>query len=155
MGNEARWWVRARGALGCAAIAGLGMGCSTNPLVGTWSTAFTVGSSTLTDTLDLSSDGTLSVAISNGSPSCSGAWDVAGLTWTATAASGADSGTIAVSGTPDCTGSITCGAVSVSCAEENLEFKAGSCTYTLSSDDDTLALTACTGTPDGTFTRQD
>ena len=51
-----------------------------------------------------------------------------------------------------CTGSITCGAVSLSCTGDQ-GLKAGSCTYALSNGNDTLALTACSGTSDVTLTR--
>jgi hypothetical protein len=48
---------------------------------------------------------------------------------------------------------ITCGAVSFSCSGNGNQFKAGSCTYALSNNDNTLALTGCSGTSDATLTR--
>jgi hypothetical protein len=88
----------------------------------------------------------VSVAATGGS--CSGSWDATGYSWAATANS------ITFSGTPTCTGSITCGALSLSCAGQSQALKVGSCTYSLSNGNDTLALTACTGTSDLTLTRQ-
>lgn len=130
------------------ALAVGGTGCSNSPLDGAWTTATTVGGVTFTETFQVNGDGTLSVTESASSASCSGSWTATGYSWAATASS------VTFSGTPTCTGSITCGAVSVSCSSDQ-GLKAGSCTYTLSNDDDTLALTACSGTSDVTLTRAD
>ncbi len=129
-----------------AALAALGMGCSHNPLVGTWVSAYTVGTVTVTETIEVNADGTLVVnAVGSGS-GCTGAEAVTGYEWAATSSS------VTFSGTPACTGGITCGPVTVDCSG-NQGFKAGSCTYALSNNDDTLALTACSGTNDLTLTR--
>jgi len=133
--------------LGSLALALVGMGCSSSPLDGTWSAASTVGTFTATETVDVSSGGTLTVAVSAMSASCSGAWNTTGYEWAATATE------ITISGTPVCTGSITCGALSLSCSGTS-QVKVGSCAYALSNGNDTLALTACTGTSDVTFTRE-
>ena len=129
-----------------AALAILGMGCSHNPLVGTWNTAFTALGITGTTSIVVSSDGTMVVDVNGSGASCTGASTTTGYAWAATGAS------ITFSGTPVCTGGITCGNLSLSCSG-NQAFKAGSCTYALSNNDDTLALTGCTGTTDATYTR--
>jgi hypothetical protein len=141
--------VHTRGLLASAALAVVGMGCSSNPLVGTWAAASTAGTLTTTETVDVSGNGSLSVKVSAMGTSCSGSWSTTGYMWAATSTS------ITVSGTPDCTGSIACGALSLSCTRGKGEaLGAGACTYTLSNGDDTLALTACTGIADVTFTRE-
>jgi hypothetical protein len=127
-------------------LAVLGMGCSHNPLVGSWSTAATVGTFTGTETYEINADGTVVWTASGAGSSCTGAWTVTGYTWTATSSS------IAFSGTPVCNGALTCGALSLSCSGAG-QLKAGSCTYALSNNDDTLALTGCSGTSDVTLTR--
>ncbi len=134
---------------GLVAVALAGTGCSSNPLDGTWSTAFTVLTFTGTETIDVSSDGTLKVTVTSASASCSGTEVTTGYQWAATASS------ITFSGTPACTGSITCGALSLDCSKSGSSFTAGSCTYTLSDSNDTLALTACSGTSDATYIRAD
>jgi hypothetical protein len=131
-----------------AALALASAGCSSNPLDGTWSVASTFGTFTATQTVDISSGGSLTVTYTATSSSCSGTLTNTGYQWAATASS------ITFSGTPVCTGSITCGALSLSCTEAS-SFKAGSCTYALSDDNDTLALTACSGTSDTTYIRAD
>src|ERR1700761_1236928 len=130
-----------------AALATSGIGCSSgssSPLVGTWSTAATVAGFTVTETLVVNGDQTLSATTTANSTSCSGSWTATGYAWAATASS------VTFSGTPTCTGSITCGNVSVSCSGNDQAFKDGSCTYALSNNDDTLALTGCSGTSDAT-----
>jgi hypothetical protein len=129
-------------------LAAVGVGCSSNPLDGTWTTANTVLTVTLTETIEVNGDGTLTVSDTASSASCSGSWTTTGYAWAATASS------ITFSGTPTCTGSITCGPLSLSCAG-NQGLTAGSCTYALSNANDTLALTACSGTSDLTLTRAD
>jgi hypothetical protein len=134
-----------------ATLAMLGAGCSSgsnSPLVGTWAAATTVGTFTGTKTLQVNGDGSLGVTESATSTSCSGSWVTTGYSWAATATA------VTFSGTPVCTGSITCGAVSLSCSGSTQALAAGACNYTLSAGDDTLALTGCTGTSDGTFTRE-
>jgi hypothetical protein len=148
MAEKGRSTVHTRGLLATAALAVVGTGCNNNPLVGNWATAGTFGTLTVTETVDVSGDGTLSVKVSGMSASCSGAWTTTGYTWAATATE------ITLSGKPACTGSITCGALSLSCSGGmNTALSTGSCTYALSNNDDTLALTACTGISNGTFTR--
>ena len=139
--------VQARALLALSALALIGMGCSSNPLDGSWITASTVGTFTTTETVEVNSDGTLSVAVTATSSSCSGASNTTGYQWAATATE------ITVSGTPVCTGSITCGALTLACTGATGTVKNGSCTYALSSGNDTLALTACTGITATTFTR--
>jgi hypothetical protein len=149
MAEKSHSAVHTRGLLATAALAVVGMGCNSNPLVGKWATASTVGTFTATETVDVSGNGTLSVNVSGMSASCSGSWSTTGYMWAATSSS------ITVSGTPVCTGSITCGALSLSCSGgKGTGLSAGSCTYAFSNNDDTLALTACSGTSDVTFTRE-
>ena len=128
-------------AVGCSGSSG-----SSNPIVGTWTTADTVGTATFTETVDLNADGTLVVTLTAASASCSGTETTTGYTWAATAAS------ITISGTPACSGAITCGTLSDACSDST-SLKSAACTYTLSNNNDTLALTACTGIDDLTFTR--
>ena len=135
-----------------ATIAVLAVGCggsssgSSNPLVGKWTTAKSVGTVTVTETVNLNANGTLVVQVTAASATCSGTETTTGFAWAATAAS------ITFSGTADCTGAITCGTVSVACSDST-GVKASACTYALSNNNDTLALTACTGIDDATFTR--
>ncbi len=128
-----------------AALAALGMGCSHNPLVGTWVSAYTVAGITITETIEVDGDGTL-IVNAVGSGSCTGMEATTGYEWAATSTS------VTFSGMPVCTGGVTCGPLTYDCTG-NQGFKAGSCTYALSNNDDTLALTACSGTNDLTLTR--
>ncbi len=139
--------VPARALLASAALALAGIGCSSNPLDGTWSTATTIGTLTVTETVDVESGGSLSVTWSGTSATCSGAWTTSGYQWAATPTE------VTISGTPSCSGAITCGAVSINCSGDTGGVKAGSCTYALTDGNDTLALTACSGPSDVTFTR--
>jgi len=118
-----------------------------NPLVGSWTTATTSGMTTYTETVDVSPDGSLSVSLTTGGASCSGTLTNTGYTWTSTAT------TVTVSGTATCSGSITCGALSYDCSASKPGVTAGSCDYSLTNGNDTLALTGCTGISNATFTR--
>jgi hypothetical protein len=121
------------------ALAILGMGCSHDPLVGTWSKSLMVLTFTGSQSYEVNANGTIVVNTSVASSSCTGSWVTTGYTWAATANS------ITFSGTPTCTGQLTCGTVSVACSNNN-QLQAGSCTYALSNNDDTLTLTNCSGT---------
>lgn len=135
------------GALAVAMTSTMGMGCSHNPLVGTWTTAFTTLGFTGTTSYEVNGDGTIVVTQVGSSSSCSGSSVTTGYQWAATDSS------ITFSGTPVCNGSITCGSVSLSCSGTSGGLQAGSCAYALSNNDDTLALTSCSGTNDVTLTR--
>ena len=130
-----------------AVLAAVGMGCgsgSSNPLVGRWTVASSAGGETTQTTDELNSDGTL-VVTSTGSGACTGTETVTGLQWAATSSS------VTFSGTGTCSGGITCGPFSINCA--SMQSYAGSCTYALSNNDDTLTLTNCTGTSNNTLIR--
>ncbi len=142
--GRTRWSLAAAGAL-----AVLGAGCSSDPLVGTWATSFTYLGTTGTSTYQVNGDGTLAYTLSGSGSTCSGSMTWSGYTWTSTGTS------VAFAGVPQCSGSFTCGAFSLNCtAGSSQALKAGSCSYALSNNDDTLALTSCSGTSDVTLTRE-
>jgi hypothetical protein len=121
------------------------------PLVGTWGTTLSAGGLALTLDLDLNGDDTgaaISVSGSPGGVSCSGSISLTGYTWTSTAT------TISLSGgPPQCSGSITCGGQTADCTSfTGVSLPLGMCTYTLSSDDNTLTLTCPTDAGPGTPT---
>ena len=118
-----------------------------NPLVGSWTTAVTSGSSTRTETVTVNADGTLSVALTTGGGSCSGTLTYDGYAWTSTATS------VTITGSGSCAGTITCGSLTYDCSTATKGVTAGTCTYALSNGNDTLALTGCSGISDATFTR--
>ncbi len=82
-------------------------GCGGSPLIGRWSR--TQGAGTLQQKLTVSfnADGTVGATIA-GMGDCSGALDISGARWTATAAQ------VTTTGTTQCSGSITCMAMGVS-----------------------------------------
>jgi hypothetical protein len=132
--------------LALVALAAAGMGCgNSNPLVGSWTEAASVGGQTTQTTYEVNGDGTLDVT-STGSGACTGTVTTTGLQWASTSTS------ITFSGTGTCSGNVTCGAVTINCAGNQTSY-AGSCTYTLSNNNDTLALTNCSGTTDKTLIR--
>jgi hypothetical protein len=135
-----------------AMVSLLGAACSSsgssNPLVGTWSSASTTGATTVTETVDIHGDGSLSVTQTAQGASCTGSVTSTGFSWSSTAT------TVSVTGSASCTGSITCGAISFDCADAAHSLTSGTCTYALSDGNDTFALTGCTGISDATFTRQ-
>ena len=139
--------------LAAAALAVLGAGCggggidAGNPLVGSWETAFSSAGITGTETYQVNADGTLSYSLS-ASGTCSGSLTWSGYLWSSTATS------VAFSGTPVCSGSATCGALTYSCSlAMSAAPTSGACDYALSNGDDTLALTNCTGTSNVTLLR--
>jgi hypothetical protein len=129
------------------ALVVLGMGCSHNPLVGTWTQPVMVATFSGTESFEVNGDGTLVVLVQGAGSSCSGTWTYSGYSWASTASS------VTWSGTPMCTGSLTCGNVTVACSSNTSQLQAGSCTYALSSDDNTLTLTGCTGMSNATLIR--
>lgn len=141
--GRTRWSLTAAGVL-----AVLGAGCgSGDPLVGSWATAFSTLGIVGTQTYEVSSNGTLSYTLT-GSGTCSGTLTWSGYMWAATATS------VTFSGVPQCSGTATCGGFSFDCAKANsVAPQSGACTYQLSDNDDTLALTSCTGTSDVTLIR--
>jgi hypothetical protein len=123
------------------------MGCgsgSSNPLVGSWAEASSVAGETTQTTYELNGDGTV-VVTATGSGLCTGTETVTGLQWAATSSS------VTFSGTGMCSGGVTCGPLTFNCS--GAQSYAGACTYALSSNNDTLALTGCTGTSDKTLIR--
>ena len=133
--------------LALAALAAAGMGCgggSSNPLVGSWTQASSAGGQTTQTTYEVNGDGTV-VVTTTGSGSCTGTETVTGLQWAATASE------VTFSGTGTCSGGLTCGAITISCASNTTY--SGACTYALSNNDDTLTLSACTGTSNTTLIR--
>lgn len=143
---------RSWGLLASTAIAVVGTGCggggSSNPLVGEWTRAVTSGTTTITETIHVNSDGSLSYTLTGSSSGCSGSQTYTGFTWAATSSS------VTVSGTAACSGTITCGTVSVACSTTASGVSNGSCTYSLIANDDTLTLSQCTSkTNDGAYTR--
>ena len=148
MAKQVRSTAYVQGLLAAGVLAMMGTGCSSNPLDGTWITAGTLAGVTVTDNVIVDGDGTLSVK-STASGSCTGTEEWTGYSWAATSTS------VTFSGTATCSGAFTCGAVSVNCSgSTDPPLKTGSCTYAISDDNDTLALTACSGTADATLTRQ-
>lgn len=129
-----------------AALAILGLGCSSDPLVGTWTRSYVTFGITITEDYVVSGDGTLGMH-GTGAGSCTGAEDITGYTWAATASS------VTFSGTPACTGGLTCGAVTFACDAQSAGLKAGSCTYAFSNENNTLTLSSCSGVSDMVLTR--
>jgi hypothetical protein len=137
---------------GCGAASSLpggesgGGGSGGNPLDGTWTAPLDSEGTIGTDTLTLSADGTAietTFITSTQGVSCSGAVQLTGAVWTATAT------TITLSGGA-CTGGLTCAGMGVPCMAATTT--PPTCGYTLSDGDDTLVIT-CQGTTI-TFTRQ-
>jgi hypothetical protein len=123
-------------------------GCAGNPLVGTWDgpSTTTLGT-TFHSEVALNGDGTLTYSLV-GAGSCNGSLVYTGYSWAS------DAVTMTFSGTPSCSGAITCGSVSFGCAQ-NQQSTLGACTYVLSSDANTLTTTNCTnGSLNTTWTRK-
>ena len=124
-------------------------GCAGNPLVGTWDGPAT---STLGTTyhaeVDIKGDGTLTYSLI-GAGSCNGTLLYTGYSWTS------DATTITFSGTPACSGSLTCGSVTVDCSKAQQSSTLGACGYVLSNGSDTLTTSSCsTASLDTTWTRK-
>jgi hypothetical protein len=140
-------------ALMLAAFAIFDTGCGGGSSIdGTWVYSTKMDGLTVSGVLDFESDGSLTeTATVSG---CKGTMTTTGITWTSTAT------TLTGSGTPSCTGSLSCtidGFTSdVSCADVKTMSLGGTCNYTMSNGDDTLNISGCdTGTAgDMTLTRQ-
>jgi hypothetical protein len=111
-------------------------------LVATWAATSSQGGAMSTETIDLNGDGTASLGVSISGSSqgiqCMGSLSFTGFTWTSTAT------TISLTAdNPKCSGSIACDGVTLfDCTTlPPSPQKTGTCSYTLSSDDDTLSLT--------------
>lgn len=123
-------------------------GCAGNPLVGTWDGPST---STLGTTyhaeVEIKGDGTLTYSLI-GTGSCNGTLLYTGYSWVS------DATTLTFSGTPTCTGSLTCGALSIDCSKANQSSTLGVCDYIVSNTNDALVTSNCTnGSLDTTWTR--
>ena len=123
-------------------------GCAGNPLVGAWDGPSTTAlGTTYHAEVDMKGDGTLTYSLI-GTGSCNGTLLYTGYTWAS------DAVTLTFSGTPTCTGTLTCGALSIDCSKANQTSTLGACTYILSNADDTLTTTSCTNASlDTTWTR--
>jgi hypothetical protein len=143
-----------KAAFTAASLFALG-GCAGNPLVGTWVATQNSGGLNGTITLTLSGDGSASsvVQITGGEVmgtqiTCTGAGVMnAGYRWTSTAT------TIAVTGTPMCSGSVTCMVAGMS-TEINCAAMMGmgmsnnqleNAMYTLSNNNNTLSISSTSG----------
>jgi hypothetical protein len=138
------------------ALAVLGAGCSSggpeagNPLTGTWQAAVNTAAYSGTVAVTLAADGTFTEDVTATKVlgvSCSGTETTTGLTWSSTGT------TLTVGGQAACSGSFTCGATTAACSSST-GLTAGTCSYTLSSNNGTLTLSSCTNpVADITFTR--
>jgi hypothetical protein len=145
---DARWFA--------AALAVLGAGCGSNgfaagnPLQGAWLASINDVTFTGTATVTLGADGSVTEALTAMKIAlvpCSGTETTTGLTWSSTGT------TITVGGQSTCMGAFTCGPASVACSSA-MSLQAGTCTYALTNNNDTLTLTSCTDPRfDLTFTR--
>lgn len=121
--------------------------CGGSPLDGTWDgpSTTTLGT-TYHAEVALNGDGTLTYSLI-GSGSCNGTLLYTGYTWAS------DNVTLTFSGTPTCTGSINCGAISFNCQQAQ-QSTLGACDYVLTNSNDTLTATNCsTSSLDTTWTR--
>jgi hypothetical protein len=110
-----------------------------SPIVGVWAGSVSQGSVMEQDTLTFSGDGTFEATLtfSQGGSTCTGTWQVTG-TWTATAT------TISIL-QETCTAQTECMGVAPSGCDGNPAPSESPCTYTLSSDDETLVITCPNG----------
>lgn len=123
-------------------------GCAGSPLVGTWDGPSTTSlGTTYHAEVDFKGDDTLTYSLI-GSGSCNGTLLYSGYTWSA------DSKTLTFSGTPTCSGAITCGALSYDCSKAAQSSTLGACDWAVSSDGNTLTTTNCTtGSLNTTWTK--
>lgn len=138
-------------------------GCGGSPLIGRWTTTNSAGGSSSTGTLSLNGDGTASLFIqltggmSMGTTiTCSGPGiTLTGHQWAATPTM------LTISGTPACSGMITClsgaNSFNITCAQLTnmmgmMTSANGSYAYALSNNNDTLTLTGPGGAP-GAYVR--
>src|SRR4051794_36467010 len=98
------------------------VGCSSNPLVGTWDgpTSNTLGAELHAEVKFDPSTVSYSLV---GSGTCSGTLTYAGYSWLS------DAVTLTFSGTPTCSGAVTCGALKVDCGQTTQSSTLGACTY--------------------------
>ncbi|HEY1954359.1 MAG TPA: hypothetical protein VGH28_02075 [Polyangiaceae bacterium] len=122
--------------------------CSGNPLDGTWDGPSTsVLGTTYHAEVEMNGDATLSYSLV-GTGSCNGTLLYTGYTWAS------DAVLLTFSGTPTCTGAITCGALSYDCSAAGQASALGSCDYVFSNGNDTLTTSGCTNaTLNTTWTR--
>lgn len=126
------------------------VGCASSPLVGTWDgpSTTTLGTTSHAEVV-LDGNGTLTYALV-GSGSCNGTLLYSGYTWAS------DAVTLTFSGTPTCSGMVTCGALSFGCGQSTLSSALGACTYVLSNGNQTLTTTGCTnGNLNASWSRAD
>jgi hypothetical protein len=125
------------------------VGCAGNPIIGTWDgPATTTLGTTYHAEVAINGDNTLTYSLI-GIGSCSGTLLYTGYTWAS------DAVTLTFSGTPTCTGALTCGAISIDCSKQTQSSTLGSCTYIMSNANDTLTTQNCTNTNvDATWTRK-
>lgn len=106
-----------RSLVAMAALTALG-GCGGSPLIGRWSRTQGTGTLQQKFTLSFNADGTVGGTVA-GMGDCSGAIDITGARWTATASQ------VTTTGTTQCSGSITCmsmgQSVTIDCSTANTQ----------------------------------
>ncbi len=124
-------------------------GCAAASLVGVWNgPATTVLGTTIIGSVDLATGGTATYTL-EGSGTCNGSLVYAGYGWIA------DATAITFSGTPTCSGTVTCGTLTFGCGQTTLSSTLGICDYSLAAGGDTLVTTNCTNASlDQTWTRE-
>jgi hypothetical protein len=129
-----------------AVVVGCGGGSSGGPLDATWVTTVSTSGQTVELAIALAAGGTLTETISDAA-SCSGALTFSGQQWTSTAT------TITITGTATCSGALSCSGKAVSCSDlGSSTLSAGTATYVLTNDNDTLTITTSGG--QAAFVRQ-
>jgi hypothetical protein len=116
----------------------VGAGCAGNPLVGEWQYSQSVGTASFSATYNLAGDGTGTLTAA-GSGACTGTQTYQGFTWSSSAT------TITFTGTPSCTGSISCGGVMVTSCSGASMVQTGACNYQLSNSNNSLTISNCSG----------
>lgn len=118
-------------------------GCGGGQLVGRWTASNTSGGSTITSTLTLNGDGSMTSTVS-GAGNCTGTLSYTGRTWTAAAT------TITISGTQACSGTFTCtDGSSIQCATVSTTV---ACEYALGANAMNLTLSNCALAPNSAVT---
>lgn len=121
-------------------------GCATDPLVGRWTASTTRNGITLSTSLTLGADNSVSVT-DTGMGACTGTRRYTGLTWGVSRTSAA--ATLTFAGVSDCSGSITCtqggSTVTLGCPTPPAPRMTSACGFAVSADGNTLTLSDCSG----------